>query len=728
MKSLRAKLFFSVGSIFLVIAILSYVVPTFFIRKDINAGSAYLNQTFGAYQKKFQQLASSWITNRFLDLAVQLEGVTQSISVSKQGIWELAASVISYDPEIAVVQVKNNQGQVAIISSESGRIYTPLWAKDSEGKLWIQLGNPFRLFLAKSIEEIGESTYLLYDSPRKKVKGLRFTPFSQASFLEEKNVDDPEVVYQTLREEEERLVEMSKMISTLAPYHDEAAGILKVNTSFKKGFCILSEEIFSDTPFIEKTTAKEPQLISRDSGEYVDLVQFASSNRMEWPQIAVGFSVTKICSETAEKIQKPLLLYYKDSLLQGFSLTGERIPLKNISTDSSSINFGVSLSKNFEPHFLEFSVESQSQLPNSIQVANKSEDEKSQAQISRVKWEKTIYLQEPIHIAEATVSVLTPESQANAVIRFLSNLRDALTRKVSVNLFTISLLLLAIALLLLARISKKITRPITLLAEASEEIGKGKYEGLHLPPAEKRHDEVAILTHSFQKMVISLKEREKIRGVLNKVVSKEIATKILASSIELGGEERMLTMLFSDIRGFTPLSETLTPRTLIALLNDYMTRMCRIIDETHGVVDKFVGDEIMALYGAPVELSDHVEKAIKAAILMVEDVKIWNQERGEKEPQIKMGIGIHTGVAFSGNMGAENRLNYTVVGANVNLAARLCSAAKPLQILISEHTYQKIAQPSQFHMNKLEPILLKGIDHPITIYEVIAESLPINSK
>jgi adenylate cyclase len=207
--------------------------------------------------------------------------------------------------------------------------------------------------------------------------------------------------------------------------------------------------------------------------------------------------------------------------------------------------------------------------------------------------------------------------------------------------------------------------------------------------------------------------------VLNKVVSKEIAGTVLSSDIELGGEERELTMLFSDIRGFTRLSETLPPQQLISLLNTYLTRMCRIIDETHGVVDKFVGDEIMALYNAPLAIENHAEKAIEAALLMIADLKWWNKERGKNEPQITVGIGIHTGSAFAGNMGAEDRLNYTVVGANVNLAHRLCSVALPMQILVSEETYRALKEPEKFHFQKLSPVTLKGFDIPISIYEVL---------
>jgi adenylate cyclase len=221
---------------------------------------------------------------------------------------------------------------------------------------------------------------------------------------------------------------------------------------------------------------------------------------------------------------------------------------------------------------------------------------------------------------------------------------------------------------------------------------------------------------------MALRDRDKIRGVLNKVVSKEISEEILKGRIELGGEERTITILFSDIRGFTHLSENLDPRLLIGMLNDYMTQMCRIIDETHGVVDKFVGDEIMALYGAPLQLEQHAVLAIEAARRKIACLRQWNEKRKlEGQVPFEIGIGIHTGLVLAGNMGAENRLNYTVIGANVNLASRLCSQAKRMQVIVSEETWKEPGVQEKFRFKELEPLTLKGIDVPVKAYELIFE-------
>lgn len=311
------------------------------------------------------------------------------------------------------------------------------------------------------------------------------------------------------------------------------------------------------------------------------------------------------------------------------------------------------------------------------------------------------------------------KEKATSVASVLENLRLSIMHKISWNLFGASFIGLMVGLYLLNRVSRKVTKPLTVLAEATLKVEEGKYEGIELPPLGKRHDEVATLSHGFEKMLIALKDREKMRGVLNKVVSKEIASEILKNTIELGGEERIATVLFSDIRGFTNATETIQPRRLINMMNAYLTEMCRIIDENKGVVDKFVGDEVMALYGVPLMYPDHAVKAVSTALKMIKSLRKTNEERASRGlPPVEIGIGIHTGVVVAGNVGSENRLNYTVLGANVNLASRLCSAAKGMQILVSEATIQEPSVRESFLYEELPALSLKGILHPVKVFEI----------
>lgn len=670
MRSIRAKLFLSVGSIFLAIAILSYLVPHFFVRKDIDAASSYLTGIYNDDQKRIRDLSSSWISYRFVQVAAQLSAIAQTIPVEKKSPWETASDLLGQDPTLAIIQVTSSTGETAIISPESSRSYTPWHAQDEKGNLWIQMPEKQTIFLATPYRE-QKRTYLLTADPSgiEMAKTLSFIPFDKQSVSTEKEGNSQQM-YAQLREQEGVVLEKAQLIQDLNRVKEKAVGILRVDSVFKKAVVLLTEEIFFTTPVIATTAISPyPTVVYRKEGPYVDLMEFVTKTA---PYIAIGNSLSAIAAEIALTIKKPVLLYDKGELLQGFDPAGKEI----------------------QPTALSF---------------NKGQ----------ILWNKAAYLPGNVTIGPLSFTVLMSVEQQMAIQNVLNSVHTKLIKTLSYNLFLLTIFLFGVAMVSLARISKRLAKPITQLAQASEEIGKGKYEGLDLPDVGTRDDEVAVLSHSFHQMAASLRDREKIRGVLNKVVSKEIASTILNSSIELGGEEIKLTMLFSDIRGFTPLSETLPPQKLISLLNIYMTRMCRIIDETHGVVDKFVGDEIMALYGAPLPLEHHAEQAIESAILMIADLKRWNAERGLEEPQIAIGIGIHTGEAFAGNMGAEDRLNYTVVGANVNLAARLCSAAVPMQILVSETTYLTLANPEKFHFQKLAPVTLKGIDTPVNVYEVL---------
>jgi class 3 adenylate cyclase len=330
---------------------------------------------------------------------------------------------------------------------------------------------------------------------------------------------------------------------------------------------------------------------------------------------------------------------------------------------------------------------------------------------------------EDYEVIPLRVFLLTPDA-LEPIYSLQKSVSSALIKiydKLSYQLLLATLALLGIALIILGFLSKKITKPIIMLAKATEGVVQGNYSNIDLPqvdPQEK--DELSTLTLSFAKMIKGLQDKERIRGMLDKVVSKEIASEILKKgAVSLGGESKIVTILFADIRGFTSLTEYLDPQEVILLLNHYMTSMTNIIELEGGVIDKYVGDAIMALYGAPVEMVDGAMRAIKTAILMIQKLKAWNEERTVKGlPIIEIGIGIHTGKVVAGNMGADTRLNYTVLGANVNFASRLCSAAKPMQIRISKEALNTSGLKGQLDVEELEPFIYKGFSEPIVAYAV----------
>lgn len=197
------------------------------------------------------------------------------------------------------------------------------------------------------------------------------------------------------------------------------------------------------------------------------------------------------------------------------------------------------------------------------------------------------------------------------------------------------------------------------------------------------------------------------------VVSGEVA-------VEKGGQLRDTTVFFSDIRGFTAMSETRSPEAIVAMLNEYFEQMVEVIFRYEGTLDKFVGDEIMALFGAPVAHEDDAFRAVKVAVEQLAVLEKWNQKReAAGEPQVHIGIGINSGELVAGYLGSSRALEYTVIGDVVNTAARLCSRAHAGEIIISRQTYERVHR--YFETEELPPAQVKGKAKPVQTYRVLRE-------
>ena len=225
------------------------------------------------------------------------------------------------------------------------------------------------------------------------------------------------------------------------------------------------------------------------------------------------------------------------------------------------------------------------------------------------------------------------------------------------------------------------------------------------------------------RVVNEQQEKKYIRQTFSKFVSKSVVDELLKdpSKVKLGGEKKILTVLFSDIRGFTSISERLTPEELVEHLNIYLQSMTDIVIKYYGTLDKYVGDEIMAFWGAPIEMEDHALKACQAAVeMMVELHKMNSKWELEKKPTLDIGIGINTGDMVVGNMGSSSRMDYTLMGDNVNLGARLEGTNKVYgtHIIISEFTYEYVK--NHVIARELDLIRVKGKAQPVKIYELVA--------
>ena len=211
-----------------------------------------------------------------------------------------------------------------------------------------------------------------------------------------------------------------------------------------------------------------------------------------------------------------------------------------------------------------------------------------------------------------------------------------------------------------------------------------------------------------------LSDINKVKSTFKKYVSENIVDELLLNedSLELGGVEQEVCVLFSDIRGFTSMSERMEPSKVVTLLNSFFDKMIDVVFKYNGTLDKIIGDELMVLYGAPLKKSDDILNAVKTAKEMFTTLDKFNIKMIEEGyPKLNIGIGINYGKVICGNIGSEQQMNYTVIGDTVNLASRLCSAAKPGEIIISDSVYKNLDDNKGFSIN--EELLLKGKKQPV---------------
>ncbi|MCK5903634.1 MAG: HAMP domain-containing protein [Cocleimonas sp.] len=284
-------------------------------------------------------------------------------------------------------------------------------------------------------------------------------------------------------------------------------------------------------------------------------------------------------------------------------------------------------------------------------------------------------------------------------------------RTIMLLLFGLALLFSIVSAVLMAR---SMSRPLEALTKTVQHITTGNY---HQAPPLQRHDELGILSKAVNQMSQGLQERDQVRNLLGKVVSPEIANELLSKRIELGGEERQATILFSDIRQFTNLCEGRNPKDILQLLNRYLSQMSVAIEQYDGVIDKYIGDAIMALFDLPVKQDNAAEHAVFAAIAMSTALARLNADLlKENQSLIRIGIGINSGKVVAGNMGSPDRLNYTVIGDSVNLAARLEGLTKyfGVGIIVSEATKD---QCEQLRFRALGRVQVKGKQEVVNIFE-----------
>jgi adenylate cyclase len=320
------------------------------------------------------------------------------------------------------------------------------------------------------------------------------------------------------------------------------------------------------------------------------------------------------------------------------------------------------------------------------------------------------------------------EDAVTVVLQRPLSAERAAARDLEGDMMRISLVALALATLVALWISRGVSQPVQALAEHTRLIARGDYA---TRITLDRADELGDLAESFNSMSTGLAERDQVRDLLDKNVSPEVAAQLMRDGAALGGEEREVTILFADLRGFTTLSEKLTPPDLLALLNRYLDRMSAEIERQGGVIDKYIGDAIMALFGAPVTQADAANRALTAALAMERALATLNAELAAEGGPLALslpnglgiGVGINTARVVAGNIGSSRRLNYSVIGDGVNVASRLQSLTRTPEyqtsIVVSAATLAATGNGGQnFSPRALGVVSVKGRAEPVEIFAV----------
>ena len=306
------------------------------------------------------------------------------------------------------------------------------------------------------------------------------------------------------------------------------------------------------------------------------------------------------------------------------------------------------------------------------------------------------------------------------VAMHLGRLRTFLNE--SRDLFLLAGVIALLAGILFAQvIGGAVSTPVRRLAAGTRRVAQGD---LNVQFEAGNRDEFALLADAYNQMVIGLREREWLRDMFGRFVSQEVAEAIRSGQVRLEGENRMVSVLFCDIRGFTSRSERCLPEQVVALLNQYLPVVVEAAQAHQGTVNKFGGDSTLVIYGAPRRLQESAYQAVLTALDLRARLQVLNQRLAANgDEPIRIGVGINTGMALAGAVGPHERQEYTVIGDSVNLAARIEALNKDYpeyDILISQYTYEALEKHrAEFRFADLGEVPIRGKQVPVRIWAVL---------
>lgn len=337
--------------------------------------------------------------------------------------------------------------------------------------------------------------------------------------------------------------------------------------------------------------------------------------------------------------------------------------------------------------------------------------------LQRWQWYLPVSQNERVNV----VSFISPIVYNNltagyALATFSQHVLDSSKEKALISIGIATLIIMFFGVMLAHHLSKRISQPVDHLMEAIQAFDNGDY---NFRFNDRRNDEVGQLMKAFDNMAEGMVQKVQVERVLEYYLSPQIAHQVLANfdSIKLGGKRISGTVLFADIVGFTKISESLDPEELAGILNHFFSLITRACELNNGVVDKYMGDCVMLVFGIPFENEDHPFNAAMCSLLIR---KLVARENSIREKMglypIHFRIGINSGSMLAGNMGSKEKMDYTVVGDSVNLASRLCSIATADQIIVSNHFCNQKAVRNRVLAQEYTPMKLRGLGEKVDTF------------
>lgn len=281
----------------------------------------------------------------------------------------------------------------------------------------------------------------------------------------------------------------------------------------------------------------------------------------------------------------------------------------------------------------------------------------------------------------------------------------------------ITTLMVVLGIVVAAFIGRRLSRPVLQLVNGTHEISQGNYRFRF---KNRRKDELGQLMNSLNTMTEGLSQKEQVEQTFSRYVSPNVASTLMGETENrLGGNHVNATVLFADISGFTSLNEELEPKAMNSLLNEYFTLIDKVAGKHDGHIDKYIGDCVMILFGAPVQDKEHGLKGVRCGVEIQRVIHKYNLKRQQQRLRtVEFSVAVNSGLMFAGNIGSEKRMEYTVIGNAVNIAARLSSIATAGQVLVTRKLHDSLALATHHETSLAQTIRLRGKKKPVEIWQV----------